>query len=41
MARSLSTQPTEVDLQILRILWTRGGEAGRTLEAHASGGLRA
>ena len=29
MARSLSTQPTEVELQILRILWTSGGSTAR------------
>ena len=34
MARSLSTQPTEVELQILRILWTSGGSTAR--EVHNS-----
>ena len=29
MARSVSTQPTEVELQILRILWTGGGSTAR------------
>lgn len=29
MARSLSTQPTEVELQILRILWQSGGATAR------------
>ena len=29
MARSLSTQPTEVELQILRILWQGGGATAR------------
>ncbi len=34
MARSLSTQPTEVELQILRILWASGGSTAR--EVHNS-----
>ena len=34
MARSSSTQPTEVELQILRILWTSGGSTAR--EVHNS-----
>ena len=29
MARSMSTQPTEVELQILRILWQSGGATAR------------
>ncbi len=29
MARSVSTQPTEVELQILRILWQSGGSTAR------------
>lgn len=29
MARSISTQPTEVELQILRILWNTGGATAR------------
>ena len=29
MARSMSTQPTEVELQILRILWQSGGSTAR------------
>ena len=29
MARSVSTQPTEVELQILRILWKNGGSTAR------------
>src|SRR6187549_955216 len=29
MARSVSTQPTEVELQILRILWASGGATAR------------
>ncbi|MBC7819143.1 MAG: BlaI/MecI/CopY family transcriptional regulator [Planctomycetaceae bacterium] len=29
MARSISTQPTEVELQILRILWQSGGAIAR------------
>ena len=29
MARSTSTQPTEVELQILRILWQTGGSTAR------------
>ena len=34
MARSLSMQPTEVELQMLRILWTSGGSTAR--EVHNS-----
>ena len=34
VARSSSTQPTEVELQILRILWTSGGSTAR--EVHNS-----
>lgn len=29
MARAVSTQPTEVELQILRILWQSGGSTAR------------
>ncbi len=29
MARQVSTQPTEVELQILRILWSSGGSTAR------------
>ena len=29
MARSVSTQPTEVELQMLRILWQSGGSTAR------------
>ncbi|MFO0903822.1 MAG: BlaI/MecI/CopY family transcriptional regulator [Pirellulales bacterium] len=31
MARAASTQPTEVELQILRILWKTGGATAREL----------
>ncbi len=31
MARSVSTQPTEVELQILRILWQSGGSTARQI----------
>jgi predicted transcriptional regulator len=31
MARPVSTQPTEVELQILRILWQRGGATAREI----------
>lgn len=31
MARSVSTQPTEVELQILRILWQSGGSTARVV----------
>ena len=31
MARSVSTQPTEVELQILRILWQSGGSTAREI----------
>ena len=31
MARSMSTQPTEVELQILRLLWQSGGSTAREI----------
>jgi len=31
VARSVSTQPTEVELQILRILWQSGGSTAREI----------